>query len=69
MYNLATMTSTSPDKFWHSPTLAELAAEQGVGPVQRSERVIGQGADLWDSDVHFDRFLAAVHQARHVVTA
>ena len=44
--------------FWHARTLDELAAAQGVGPVDRPEDLLGQGAELWDDDVEFERFLA-----------
>ena len=36
--------------FWKSKTLEELAAEQGIHPVENLDEVLGQGADLWRDD-------------------
>lgn len=43
--------------FWDLPTLDELAAEQGVEPVERVEDLV---ADFWPDDESVDDFLAAI---------
>jgi hypothetical protein len=43
--------------FWRKKELAELVEAQGVRPVARLEDLLGKGAELWDSDENFERFL------------
>jgi hypothetical protein len=44
-----------------SVSVAELARQQGVRPV---EKVEDMHADLWDSDEELEEFLADVHASR-----
>ena len=44
-----------------SISVAELARQQGVRPIQPGQDM---SADLWDSDEEFDAFLADVHASR-----
>ena len=44
-----------------SVSVAELARQQGVRPIQPGQDM---SADLWDSDEEFDAFLADVHASR-----
>jgi hypothetical protein len=53
----------SPD-FWKSKTLDELIAEQGVKPLARFEDLFGAGADLWDDDEDFERFMEYLRESR-----
>jgi hypothetical protein len=50
----------SPQEFWSPKTFDELAAEQGVYPVEEWDRLTGN----WPEDADFDEFLAAVRSAR-----
>jgi hypothetical protein len=50
--------------FWQPRTLEELAAAQGVGPVDRPEELLGQGADFWADEAEFERFLAWLNESR-----
>jgi hypothetical protein len=54
----------SDGDFWRPKTLEELAAEQGVGPVERAEDLLGQGDDLWADDAEFEQFLAWLRESR-----
>jgi hypothetical protein len=47
------------DPFWSEQSLEQLAAEQGVTPINRLEDVWGKGAELWADDQDFEAFLAA----------
>jgi hypothetical protein len=47
-----------------SKTVEELAAEQGVQLPQNLDRLLGAGAQLWDSDAEFDEFLGWLRVAR-----
>jgi hypothetical protein len=49
---------------WWSRSAKELVAAQGVPPVERPEELEGQGADLWDDDADFDRFLEWLRETR-----
>lgn len=53
-----------PMDFWEAKTIDELAAEQGIKPVERLEEVLGQGSDLWRDDAELESFLAAVRESR-----
>ena len=44
-------------------SIAELAAEQGVKPT-RLEDILGKGADLWESDQEFERFVEDIYARR-----
>lgn len=50
---------------WRERSVEELAAEQGVGPVERFEDVWGRHADLWESDDEFERFVNGIYERRH----
>ena len=50
--------------FWREKTIEELAAEQGIRPVERLEDILGRGADLWDDDEDFERFLKGIRERR-----
>jgi len=51
-------------EFWQEKTAEELAAEQGVKPIQRLEEIWGAGADLWDSEEEFETFLQSIRRPR-----
>ena len=44
-------------------TIAQLAKEQGVKPLCW-EKLVGKGADLWDSDEELEQFLRDVRKRR-----
>lgn len=50
--------------FWKPQSLEELAAAQGLGPIEHPEELFGQGADLWADDADFEAFLAGLRQSR-----
>ena len=50
--------------FGKAKTLQELAAEQGVRPIQDVERFLGQGDDIWASDAEFAQFLEWLQRSR-----
>jgi hypothetical protein len=50
--------------FWAPTTLEQLAAEQAVRLPQDIDALVGQGADLWDSDEDLEHFLASVAEGR-----
>lgn len=50
--------------FWVPKTLEELAAEQGVQPIERLEEVLGCGADLWRDENEWEAFLSALLESR-----
>ena len=54
----------SHSDFWKTKSLEELAAEQGVPPIERLEDVLGQGAGLWSDDAELESFLAALRERR-----
>ena len=47
------------DPFWSEGSLEQLAASQGVVPINHLEDVWGKGAELWADDEDFKAFLAA----------
>lgn len=53
--------TTTPSEFWQKKTLEQRAAEQGVGPVQHFEDLLG---DFWPEDETADAFINAVRQWR-----
>lgn len=55
----ANFEAISAEDFWSEKPLEQLAAEQGLSPVQRFEDVWGKGADLWADDEDFETFLSA----------
>ncbi len=57
-------TGPFPD-FWIEPTIEELAAEQGVDVPQPLERLVGQGADLWNDEDEFAAFIDEIRHRRH----
>jgi len=52
------------EEFWRQTTLDELAREQGVQPVAKLDSLLGEGADLWETDEKFDAFVAAIYERR-----
>ncbi len=58
------LTPAAASASWRSRTLDELAAEQGVKLPQDKQAMLGEGADLWESDKEFDDFLADIYQRR-----
>jgi hypothetical protein len=50
--------------FWAPKTIEQLAAEQGVRLPQNVDALVGQGADLWESDEELERFLSGVAERR-----
>ncbi|MGA3326115.1 MAG: hypothetical protein ABSF45_16720 [Terriglobia bacterium] len=49
--------------FPESRSIEELAAEQGVKPT-KLEDILGKGADLWESDQEFERFVEGIYARR-----
>jgi len=47
------------DPFWSERSIEQLAAEQGVEPINRLEEVWGKGSELWPDEEDFEAFLAA----------
>ena len=43
--------------------IEELAAEQGTKPTRLVD-ILGKGADLWESDQEFERFVADIYARR-----
>ena len=53
------------DTFWRTKSLEELKNEQKVEPVERLEKLVGKGSDLWDSDAEFEQFVNGIHERRY----
>jgi hypothetical protein len=49
--------------FSESRSIEALAAEQGVKPT-KLEDILGNGADLWESDQEFERFVKDIYARR-----
>jgi len=49
--------------FSESRSIEDLAAEQGVKPT-KLEDILGKGADLWESDQAFERFVEGIYARR-----
>ena len=49
--------------FSASRSIEETAAEQGVKPT-KLEDILGKGADLWESDKEFERFVEGIYDRR-----
>jgi hypothetical protein len=47
-----------------TPSVAELALEQGIRLAQDVDQVIGQGAECWDSDADFERWMQWLGEIR-----
>jgi hypothetical protein len=47
-------------------TLEQLAAEQGIKPVERFEDLLGKGDELWATDEEFEAFLKWLKHSRRV---
>lgn len=56
------------DEFWHPKTVEQLAAAQGVRGPQSLDALIGAGAELWENDEAFERFLASIDRSRREAT-
>jgi len=54
--------------FWAPMTIEQLAAEQGVRLPQDIDALIGQGADLWEDDEDFERFLTGIGERRKLAS-
>jgi hypothetical protein len=50
--------------FWETKSIEDLAAEQGVRPINQLEEVLGKGANLWKDDSDLDEFLAGIRERR-----
>ena len=50
--------------FWRPKKLEELAAEQGVKPIDNPQELMGPGSDLWADDAEFEEFLAWLRESR-----
>ena len=50
--------------FWQERTLAELASEQGIGPIHRLEEILGKGESLWKDAGEFESFVQDIYQRR-----
>jgi len=55
---------TSQGGSWQDSTLAELASQQSVQPVQRLEEILGKGKDLWKDEEEFESFVQGIYQRR-----
>ena len=55
---------TSQEGSWQDRTLAELASQQSVQPVQRLEEILGKGKDLWKDEEEFESFVQGIYQRR-----
>ena len=49
---------------WQDTTLAELASNQNVQPIQRLEEILGKGKDLWKDEEEFENFVQGIYQRR-----
>ena len=49
---------------WQDTTLAELASNQNVQPLQRLEEILGKGKDLWKDEEEFENFVQGIYQRR-----
>ena len=49
---------------WQDTTLAELALNQTVQPIQRLEEILGEGKDLWKNEEEFESFVHNIYQRR-----
>ena len=52
-------------RFSHGPkkSVEQVAAERGV-KLTRLEDILGKGADLWESDLEFEQFVAGIYARR-----
>jgi hypothetical protein len=50
-------------RFSERKSIEQLAAEQGVRPT-KLEDILGKGADLWESDQEFEKFVADIYARR-----
>lgn len=48
---------------WKRKSIETLAAEQGV-KLTKLEDILGKGADLWESDQDFERFVEGIYARR-----
>ncbi len=48
--------------FWRGASIEELAAAQGVEPIQNPDELWG---DFWPEDESLDAFVEAIHELRH----
>ena len=53
----------SATSVWERKSIETLAAEQGVKPT-KLEDILGKGADLWESDREFERFVGGIYARR-----
>jgi hypothetical protein len=63
--------SRSPDAvdeaggpFWAPLTIEQLAAQQSVAVPQPAGELLGQAADLWESEEDFDHFVMGIEERR-----
>lgn len=57
--------SLDADEFWEAKSVEQLAAEQGIEPVQDLLALVGSASSLWGSDEDFERFVAGIYERRH----
>ncbi|SRR6266852_238797 len=50
--------------FWRMRSVTEFALEQGVQLPQDVDQLIGQGAECWDSDADFERWMKWLAEIR-----
>lgn len=53
-----------PTDFWESRSIDELGEEQGIDAPQQFDGMIGAGADLWDDEEDFERFVNGIGEHR-----
>ena len=52
------------NNFWHQKSVGELAAEQGVGPVNDLDCLFGCGKDLWETEEEWNDYMETVQSGR-----
>jgi hypothetical protein len=55
---------TEDGAFWQCKSAEQLAAEQGIGPVQDFDALFGAGKELWKDDADFEVFLEGLRESR-----
>jgi hypothetical protein len=55
---------TSQEGSWQDSTLAELASQQSIRPIQSLEEILGMGKALWKDEEEFESFVQGIYQRR-----
>jgi hypothetical protein len=51
--------------FWKKKSIEQLAAEQGVRPLENVDELFGAAANLWADDADFEEFMKGIAARRH----